>query len=208
MPKFNPAWWLALDGTGVPARLAWRRLEEQGVLALQGARQGDAMMVELARLVENWGPPCALGVLRGPGSFTGIRATIAAARALAMGWSLPLFAGTHFDLLAGQAPPDAALACPAGRNRYYLLAQGLPSGLPSGLPVAEPRLVGAAELPQPCFGAPGQECLQPVAQDPVLFLLESMHAGRLQPVGEIEAWYGKPADALPGTCLLEKLLQR
>lgn len=204
MLQDRSAWLLALDGTAVPSRLAWRRLEDQGLLELRGARQGDALMMELALLVEQWGAPCALGVLRGPGSFTGIRATIAAVKALSMGWSVPLFAATHFELLAAQAPAGAALACPAGRDRYFLQAEGWPHGSPEGTPL----LVRMVELPQPCYGPAGHPCLIPVEQDPLLFLLDSMQSGRLQPVGELEACYGKPADALAGASLLEKLLQR
>lgn len=49
----------------------------------------------------------AIAVTRGPGSFTGIRAGLAAAKGLALGRSLPLFGISTFDLYAFKAPAQA-----------------------------------------------------------------------------------------------------
>jgi tRNA threonylcarbamoyladenosine biosynthesis protein TsaB len=63
----------------------------------------------------------AIGVVRGPGSFTGIRAGLAAAKGLCEAAGLPLAAVSRLEVLADAASlPDGFAALDAGRGEVYL----------------------------------------------------------------------------------------
>jgi tRNA threonylcarbamoyl adenosine modification protein YeaZ len=57
----------------------------------------------------------------GPGSYIGVRATVATANALALSLGLPVTGVLTVDVLAATAPPRQPLvvAFPAGRDRWY-----------------------------------------------------------------------------------------
>jgi tRNA threonylcarbamoyl adenosine modification protein YeaZ len=61
--------------------------------------------------------PDAIGVVVGPGSFTGIRLGIAFAKGLAMGWNIPIVGMNVFEL-AGEAAN--ILAIDSGRRDYFV----------------------------------------------------------------------------------------
>lgn len=62
----------------------------------------------------------ALGVGTGPGNFTGIRISVAAARGLALGLGIPAVGVTHLEAqVLGLTRPVIAL-CPAPRGQVYL----------------------------------------------------------------------------------------
>lgn len=63
----------------------------------------------------------AIGVVRGPGSFTGIRAGLAAAKGLCEAAGLPLAAVSRLEVLADAASlSDGFAALDAGRGEVYL----------------------------------------------------------------------------------------
>jgi tRNA threonylcarbamoyladenosine biosynthesis protein TsaB len=77
----------------------------------------------------------AVVVGTGPGSFTGIRMGIAAARALAVALELPLAGVSTLDALAAAAP-GAVPVIDAGRREVFALVDGAPAVLaPADLPV-------------------------------------------------------------------------
>jgi tRNA threonylcarbamoyladenosine biosynthesis protein TsaB len=94
-------------------RLVGRGHAEQllpAIAALPGGGRGDAIMVGC-----------------GPGSFTGIRIGIAAARALAFGWGVPLSGYDSLALVAVQARrlagvDDVAVAVEGGHGEYFIEA--------------------------------------------------------------------------------------
>ncbi len=89
-----------------------------------------------------------LAATTGPGTFTGIRVGLAAARGLALATGKPLIGVTTFEaLVAGQAEPDAAgrpvlVAIDAGRGDVY--AQVFDS---KRLPLAPPAIAAIGEIP-------------------------------------------------------------
>jgi tRNA A37 threonylcarbamoyladenosine modification protein TsaB len=74
--------------------------------------------------------PDAVGVVVGPGSFTGIRLAIAFAKGLAMGYGIPVIGISLFDLFN-----DKILAVDSKRDDYFVFENGeyrIEKDLPSG----------------------------------------------------------------------------
>lgn len=66
-----------------------------------------------------WGDITAIGVVVGPGSFTGIRMGIAYAKGLALGLNIPVVGISAFDLYLA-ATPDAFVAIDSGRGDFFV----------------------------------------------------------------------------------------
>ena len=67
----------------------------------------------------NWHDITAIGVITGPGSFTGIRMGIAYAKGVAMGLNIPVVGLSAFDLYHA-ATPDAFVAIDSGRGDFFV----------------------------------------------------------------------------------------
>ena len=81
-----------------------------------------------------WSDITAIGVVTGPGSFTGIRLGIAYAKGVAMGLNVPVIGINAFDLYLAETP-DAFVAIDSGRGDFFVAANGL-----------EPQTMGIDEL--------------------------------------------------------------
>lgn len=66
-----------------------------------------------------WRDLTAIGVVTGPGSFTGIRMGIAYAKGIAMGLNIPVVGISAFDLYFAAAP-DAFVAIDSGRGDFFV----------------------------------------------------------------------------------------
>ncbi len=66
-----------------------------------------------------WSDLHAIGVVVGPGSFTGIRLGIAYAKGLAMGLNIPVIPINAFELYLA-ATPDAFVAIDSGRGDFFV----------------------------------------------------------------------------------------
>lgn len=86
-------------------------------------KQSVALPVEAEKfLTENgakWSDLTAIGVVVGPGSFTGIRMGIAYAKGLAMGLGIPVVGINAFELYFAAAP-DAFVAIDSGRGDFFV----------------------------------------------------------------------------------------
>lgn len=98
----------------------------ESVLATAGATYAD-----LSRIA----------VCTGPGSFTGVRIGVAAARGLALGRGIPAIGISRFEALAAEVGGPVAV-CLAGRGGSVCL-QGFG---PDGAPLSAPEMVEAAGL--------------------------------------------------------------
>ncbi len=93
-----------------------------------------------------WRDITAIGVVVGPGSFTGIRMGIAYAKGLAMGLNIPVVGINAFELYLA-ATPDAFVAVDSGRGDFFVAS---PQHAPCTMTIEEveteqmkcPRTVG------------------------------------------------------------------
>ena len=91
-------------------------------------KQSIALPVETEKFLKennaNWSDLTAVGVVVGPGSFTGIRLGIAYAKGLGMGLNIPVVPVNAFELYL-HATPDAFVAIDSGRGDFFVAANGL-----------------------------------------------------------------------------------
>lgn len=78
----------------------------------------------LAECGAHWSDLTAIGVVVGPGSFTGIRLGIAYAKGLALGLNIPVVPVNAFEIYL-RATPDAFVAIDSGRGDFFVAADGL-----------------------------------------------------------------------------------
>ena len=79
----------------------------------------------IAECGATWRDISAIGIVVGPGSFTGIRLGIAYAKGLGLGLNIPVVGISVFDLYL-VATPDAFVAIDSGRGDFFVAANGLP----------------------------------------------------------------------------------
>ena len=91
-------------------------------------KQSVALPVETERFITEcgakWSDISAIGVVVGPGSFTGIRIGIAYAKGLAMGLNIPVVPVSAFELYLA-ATPDAFVAIDSGHGDFFVAATNL-----------------------------------------------------------------------------------
>lgn len=91
-------------------------------------KQSVALATECEKFITEcgakWSDLSAIGVVVGPGSFTGIRLGIAYAKGVAMGLNIPVVGVSLFDLYL-TATPDAFVAIDSGRGDFFVAANGL-----------------------------------------------------------------------------------
>ena len=101
-------------------------------------KQSVALPTECEKFITEcgakWSDITAIGVVTGPGSFTGIRLGIAYAKGVAMGLNIPVIGISAFDLYLAETP-DAFVAIDSGRGDFFVAANGL-----------EPQTMGIDEL--------------------------------------------------------------
>lgn len=119
-----------------------------------GRGHAEALLPVIADLPEG-GRADAIAVDVGPGSFTGVRIGIAAARALALAWAIPLHGYSAPALIAARA------------------AQDHDSG-----PIAVTITGGHGELFWQMFEADGQTAITPIASTPIETLATQIDATR------------------------------
>ena len=121
----------------------------------------------------------AIGVGTGPGNFTGVRISVAAARGLALGLGIPAIGISGFEALAAGLPDDVVTLLDARRGALWLAGMGI-----------DPQLVELPDMPDRIAGRPvaghraeevaaqtgGAVHLQPV---PLAVAIGRLAAGRL-----------------------------
>ena len=145
--------------------------------------QAERLMPLLAEVLAeaqvNYAGLSAIGVGTGPGNFTGVRISVAAARGLALGLGIPAIGISGFEALAAGLPDDVVTLLDARRGALWLAGTGI-----------DPQLVEPPDLPDRITGRPvaghraeevaaqtgGAVHLQPV---PMAVAMARLAAGRL-----------------------------
>jgi tRNA threonylcarbamoyladenosine biosynthesis protein TsaB len=139
--------WLAIDCTTEACSVAL--LDNGALLAGEFAQLGrghaEALVPMIARLPDK-GRANAIAVGLGPGSFTGVRIGLAAARALGLAWGVPVWGYPSLALIAAMAGQDALVATTGGHGEWF--CQAFVAGLPT-TDLASLRPEAASALPQP-----------------------------------------------------------
>jgi tRNA threonylcarbamoyladenosine biosynthesis protein TsaB len=174
---------------------------------LAGRGHAEALLPAIAALPEG-GRADRIAVDIGPGSFTGVRIGLAAARALAFAWGVPLTGYTALSLIAAQAKAggdaeDEIIAVITGGHgelfwQRFAASPLTPLGLPTSTPISE--LAGMIDAPllhgsgaQALVGARGHGTAMPMHPDAASFALLPPGLADLPP----HPLYGRGADARP-----------
>lgn len=142
-----------------------------------------------------WQDLSALGVGIGPGNFTGIRVSVAAARGLSLSLGIPAVGVTTLDAAGFGVERPVTAVVDARRNRVY--ARDYPGAAPVLVPLDELRAAHvtgpAAELAAAHCGAEIRPSLYPVAEA-IARIAAQQFATVTEPPAPL---YIRPADAAP-----------
>jgi len=91
--------------------------------AVMVEKQSTALSAECEKFLQEcgvtWRDLSAIGVIVGPGSFTGVRLGIAYAKGLGLGLNIPVIGINAFELYL-DAVPDAFVAIESGRGDFFV----------------------------------------------------------------------------------------
>jgi tRNA threonylcarbamoyladenosine biosynthesis protein TsaB len=133
-PKPADGIWLSLDTCGALGSVAlgrWRQgnLEVLAHTELDGRNLSSTLVGSIAEILNRAGvkKPDGIVVVRGPGSFTGVRVGLAVVKGLAEAWAVPVVVATGLELMADKAGVNSA-AMDAHRQEIFLRVPNLESG--------------------------------------------------------------------------------
>ena len=178
---------------------------------LPGRSSSERLVPAVRRLLEARGwklsELTALVVVHGPGSFTGVRVGLSAAKGFSEAGGVPLIAVSRLALLAacidGAGGPVHAVL-DAGRGEFYYgeylgrrcLREALLSGQDVLAAAAGGVVVVCEEKPAEALAGLGPRVLhEPSASDALPIALERIEAGDLDDAGTLDANYLRRTDA-------------
>lgn len=138
----------------------------------------------------------------GPGSFTGVRVGLAAARGLALAWNVPLHGFSTLALIATQAGRDCAVAIHGGHGELFVQDFAFPPLSPANSVRSLPPAEAAASVDAPfVIGSGAAELVAARGSGEVLDILPRAADARLLPLALRSLppvpIYGRAPDAKP-----------
>lgn len=198
---------IAYDVTGNATVLSWRnRNGESGRIERREPKATAALLPAIQQLLEEGGEALeCLAVMRGPGSFSGIRVGLSTAAGLRVALNIPVFAFSKFEIMAFLiGEKDGTLLLPAHAEHVFCAPLRL------GRVVESYRLCLSVEFASAddCYGTlpiAGTRItpLQPEFTDVCLDLLEQGRYGAQ--ADPLEPLYIRPPDAKINLTFLQKL---
>lgn len=147
----------------------------------------------LAEAGIGWSDVTRLAVGTGPGNFTGVRISVAAARGLALGLGIPALGVTRLEALAYGLPHPVTVIEDARRGEAYVQAFGTDDTQARLIPRAE---VEAADTTAHVTGNAAGHAALPAAQ-PLTEAMARIAAKRPLPQPRPAPFYLRGADAAP-----------
>ncbi|TCK72092.1 tRNA (adenosine(37)-N6)-threonylcarbamoyltransferase complex dimerization subunit type 1 TsaB [Acidipila rosea] len=199
---------LAIDTCGTTGSIAVARISGDQVQVVADAvlagRTYAAVLVPRIKEALGGSRPDAIAAVNGPGSFTGVRVGVSAAKALAEAWSTPLIAISRLDVLARKAGTRHA-ALDAGRGEFYFSSNGKEflatadtirehiSGASGQIAICEdiPFGLGVDAEVQPCL----IRVETPLAVDALILAVERYRAGSFDNPATLDGNYLRRSDA-------------
>jgi tRNA threonylcarbamoyladenosine biosynthesis protein TsaB len=194
-------------GSVALARLAVDAAEVLGEISLEGRTYSATLVAAISDLLDAHkvrlsGIGC-LVVVSGPGSFTGVRVGLSAAKGLAEGAGLPVVAVSHLEVMAQKAGVPAA-ALDAHRHEVFLRVDGreLLAG-PEELAAIEPapsRIAVCDDASEALLAEclPETELIRvatPTAVDAIAVAAPRIHAGDFADIVLLDGHYLRRSDA-------------
>lgn len=105
----------------------------------------------LSKAGATWSGLDAIGVGTGPGNFTGVRLSVAAARGLALSLGIPAVGVTLLEAAALDSEGPVLSCLQAPRDQAYVMGHKTAAGI-------SPQLIAVAEIPQ-AWAQPGLTCV-------------------------------------------------
>ena len=207
---------LLIDVCGTVSSLALADVAEEVVIAtaeLPGRHAAERLVAAVRALLAEAGVGMAsigaVGVVHGPGSFTGVRVGLSAAKGLSEAWGVPLVAVSRLAVLAGMSAGETIFpVMDAGRGEFYCgeyrlgvcLGESLRTGVEivaavgAGMVVAyEPAV--AEVLAGLISGMRVSMVAEPMAADALALMVDRVRAGSFDDVASIDANYVRRTDA-------------
>lgn len=196
---------LVLDACGVEAGVA---LGEDGrVVALEtlaGRSASERLMTMIREMLEGAGwrlaELAAIGVVHGPGSFTGVRVGVSAAKGMSEASGVGLVAVSRLKLLVRLADGQA-VALDAGRGEFYVRRDGEES-------LRTREELAAFGVPVTVFEESAAEALRgepqvrlarmPGAEEALVIVAERVRAGCFDEAATLDANYLRRSERLYG----------
>ena len=159
--------------------------------------QAERLMPLLEELLREaglgWSDLTRLAVGTGPGNFTGVRISVAAARGLALGLGIPAIGITRLEALAYGLPRPITVVEDARRGEVYV--QGFGTDEPEALLMDGSDLAHVVETAHLIGSAAGPAALPPAV--PLAEAIARLAAARALPQPRPAPFYLRGADAAP-----------
>ena len=175
---------------------------------MREAKATEYLLPTIEAIQQQVGEPLErVGVVKGPGSFTGIRVGLATAQGLKAALGIPVHGFSKIDLISRDLEAGVHhVLLPLGRTQAVWVDYS------DRLPLGEPRVVSldAIKGAGPFTSTGPIEGLESQLID-VCFpslVLDSLAAGTGLEAQDLAPLYLRPADAIKGTPLVEQLLKQ